>query len=202
MILNKLTSQIERLSFYIPFTRYFFEKYYKEVVTKEVALASIKKEDKVLFIGGGSVPATAYEIHRQTKASVDVIDIDKKAVKLAKELTNKLGYSDINILHGDGTKIDASSYTVVHIALQANPQYKILENIASNSFESTRILIRCPKDSLRYFYKKGFNSNCTKNNKKSKELKIEAICGCSKEFAYQENITMNRTLLFKGLIAH
>lgn len=127
--------------------------YYKKLVREEVDISEIKKEDRVLCIGGGSVPCTALEIHRQTGAKVDIIDIDEEAVFNSKRLIERLGLEDnIRVSKGFGQTVNMSKYNVVHIALQVTCKDEVLDNILENSSGNTRILMRMPKKGLKCFY--------------------------------------------------
>lgn len=144
----------------------FYGKYYKNIVKEEVKLASINENDRVLCIGGGYIPSTAIEIVNQTNASVDVIDIDKKAVEQAKNVVHKLGLSDkINIYLKDGNYVDIEPYDVVHIALQVTPKEKIAQYIWDNLRDGSRVVIRMPKRMLKFFYSNISNRFTVKNSR-------------------------------------
>lgn len=127
--------------------------YYKRLVREEVDISEIKKEDRVLCIGGGSVPCTALEIHRQTGARVDIIDIDGSAVLNSRKLIERLGLEGkIRVSKDFGQTVNMREYNVVHIALQVTCKDEVLDNIFKNSGENTRVLMRMPKKSLKCFY--------------------------------------------------
>lgn len=148
---------------------YIYDKYYKDIVKKEIDLAKIRSTDKVLVIGGGAVPCTAINIANKTKARIDVIDIDEKAVKNSRKLIEKLGLEDrIRIYLKDGKTIDAENYDVIHIALQVTPKEEIVKNLWSKCNEGTRMLIRQPKKLLKVFY-----SNLSEGFIKSEKSKIK-----------------------------
>ncbi|OIJ22066.1 hypothetical protein BKP45_05165 [Anaerobacillus alkalidiazotrophicus] len=135
------------------------QKYYEPIVRKEVRLGEIKEKDRVICIGGGALPWTAIEIAKQSGANVEVIDCDQRAVKLAKKFLKLLKLDDqVKVSLGDGQTIDASKYSVAHIALQASPQDKILKHLLECSQTNTRILIRCPKKGISCLY-----GNCIQN---------------------------------------
>ena len=149
-----------------------YDKYYKDIVKKEIRLAKIKSIDKVLIIGGGAVPCTAINIASTTDARVDVIDIDEEAVKSSKELIQRLGLEDrIKIYLKDAKNIDVKNYDVIHIALLVTPKEEIVNNIWNRCSKGTRMLIRQPKKFLKIFY-----SNLSEVFIMGKKDKMKKIC--------------------------
>lgn len=127
--------------------------YYRNIVKNEIRLASIGSSDKVLCIGGGSIPCTAIEIARQTKALVHVLDIDENAIECASKLIARMGLEDkITVINGNGQDIDISLYDVVHIAQQVSPKEGVLRNIWEKAKEGNRIIVRMPRKMLKPFY--------------------------------------------------
>lgn len=126
---------------------YLFEKYYRNIVTTEIDLGNIGAEDRVLCIGGGSVPATAIVIAQKTMASVTVIDIDADAVNRANKVIKKLKLTDlIDVIQAGGEEICPKDFSVVHIARQVFPQKRVLQSVWLRSIRGTRILVRQQND--------------------------------------------------------
>ncbi len=149
-----------------------YENYYRKIVKDEVKLAKMTNKDKVLCIGGGSIPCTALQIANLTGAEVHVIDIDSKAVNNAKNIIRKMGLGNkIYVTEAKGEDIDVTSYNVIHIALQVTPKEKVIEHIWSKSTEGTRIVVRLPKKSLKCFY-----SNLSDEFLNQRKLSIEDYC--------------------------
>ncbi len=129
--------------------------YYKGIVKKEIKLASIKKEDKVLCIGGGCFPCTAILIAKLTKANVVVIDNDHATIQYAKEKIKSYGLENqIEILLTDGVDIDASNFDIVCIANQITPKEEVLDKVKS-TIKTGKVIVRIPKKCL-----KGCYQNC------------------------------------------
>ncbi len=132
-----------------------FRCYYEKIVANEIVLGEIKKQDRVLCIGGGAFPATAIEINRQTGANVDVLDCDQNAVSHAVDLLKRMHLDEkINVFLGCGQTFDPKEYEVVHIALQVRDREIILEHLQSNALPGTRILARFPRECMERFYHK------------------------------------------------
>ncbi|KAB3534047.1 hypothetical protein F8154_09910 [Alkaliphilus pronyensis] len=148
-----ITKEIEKIMSISPFLIKLCSLYYKRIVSNEIKLGAITNKDRVLCIGGGPIPATALEIAYKTGAIVDVIDGDPDAVDIARKVVKTLRISDkVKIEHGIGQKVDASDYSVIHVALQACPHDSILKNVWGKAPIGARILMRCPKESLAHCY--------------------------------------------------
>lgn len=161
-----LTKELEKVLSRFPISSLLFSLYYRDIVKKEIDIANISKEDRVLCIGGGSFPCTALEIAEKTGAYVEVVDIDPVAIKNSKKLITKLKMDgEVKISKNNGKEIDPSRYSVVHIARQAYPHEEILKNILNKASNNTRILLRSSKKSLQdicnIVYDCIFNGKCS-----------------------------------------
>ncbi len=145
MGIRTMTKRIEKMATASAFVRLFFGAYYEKSLRREIMLGQITADDRVLFIGGGSLPWSAIKIAEYTGASVCVIDMDCEAVEKAKEVIAGLGLSHrIDVRCGFGEEADASGYSVVHVAVQVFSRRKILARIMATAKEGTRVLLRCP----------------------------------------------------------
>lgn len=123
-----------------------YHLYYRELIRREIHLARICVRDRILFVGGGSMPCSAIELARQTKAEIHVIDQDAKAVVKAQKHIFQMGLSArIHCFAASGQRVDAALYSVILIAAQAYPQQAILEHILTKAGKHARILVRHPK---------------------------------------------------------
>lgn len=148
-----------------------YEIYYRNIVRDEIELAEIKSNDKILCIGGGSIPCTAMEIANHTKAKVDVIDIDSKAVYISKAVVKRMGFGNqIQIKKAKGEDIDVEDYNVIHIALQVTPKEEVVKNIWDRSKLGTKIVVRMPKPGLRVFYSNLSEKLSNRSNIKSDKV--------------------------------
>lgn len=153
MIISSCTQKIEYLASKNFLIYKVVEKYYKNMVKREVKLAGISSNDRVLVIGGGPCPCTGILIHQLTKAKVTVIDNVENCVKCSTELIKKLGLKKyVNIILKDGLDIDTSKFNVLHIALQITPKKRVIESLEKTAKNGTRILVRIPKESLNKLY--------------------------------------------------
>lgn len=180
-LIPSFTKRLERFCATSPLLIKLMNRYYQGIVKREVALGKISKKDAVLCIGGGPLPCTAIEIAHQTGAQVQVVDIDPQAVRMARQVIERLNMSNrIKVIHTAGQAVDASRFTVVHVALQAHPHEEILKHIFENAPKGARILMRSPKSFLENLYNyEEFSCPCAQCN----QIK-------------QRNLTMKSTLLF------
>lgn len=163
MIISSCTQKIEYLASKNFLIYKIVEKYYKNMVKREVRLAEISSKDRVLVIGGGPCPYTGILIHQLTKANVTIIDNVENCVKYSTELINKMGLNkNVNIILQDGLDIDTSKFNVLHIALQITPKKRVIECLKKTAKKGTRILVRIPKETLNRLYspiEKDFSTN-------------------------------------------
>lgn len=179
-IIREISKLLEKAANIFPFIMYLHKVYYKKVVKKEIDLANITYSDRVLFIGGGSLPCTALEIAEQTGAKVWVIDSDPKAVKSACLVIKKLKLENkVKVLLSKGEEIDVEGFSVIHIASQAFPREKIMENVWKKVNREVRILVRIPISGLSHFYSS-----------------VEAKCQCGRCKGQEKYSDTKLTLLF------
>lgn len=127
--------------------------YYKRIVNKEIRLADINENDRILCVGGGPCPFSGILLHEHTKAHVTIIDNDECCVEVSKQLVRKLGYEDsIKIYHGDGSDICPEDYTVIHMAVQVSPLDKVFSCMKQKCKLGSKILVRIPKKHLSHTY--------------------------------------------------
>lgn len=66
---------------------------------------------------------TAILFHKITGATVTVIDNDKEAIHVSRNVIEKMGLSDnVKVEHTDGVDISSKNYDLVHIAMQISPK--------------------------------------------------------------------------------
>lgn len=126
--------------------------YYRNLVKKEAKLAGIKPCDKVLCIGGGICPYTGILLHRYTGAEVTIVDNNQACIEKSRRFLKRRGLQQIQVCHGDGTTINCSDYTVIHLALQVAPKEQVLESVVSCSQVGARVLVRMPKAGVAGLY--------------------------------------------------
>jgi len=155
MKIMRFTQKIESAAAKIDFLYWLTSQYYKSVVGREIRLAKINSQDRILCIGGGNCPFSAILLHQKTGAKVTVIDNDFSCVRCAQNTVERLGLSEnISVLYQDGNCPDfsVSEFSVVHFALQISPAQEVFDNLTRRVSPKTKLLIRRPKNALQNMY--------------------------------------------------
>ena len=117
--------------------------FYEKMVKNEIALANISKNDNILHIGCGPIPATSILIIKNTKASVTGIDHDKSSVKQADICISKFNFSDkANVKHAEATNFPVQNYDLIIISQGIKPYNRILEYISRSMKQNSRVILR------------------------------------------------------------
>jgi precorrin-6B methylase 2 len=120
---------------------------YRDIVSKESALLHLTKDDKVLVIGGGSLPATPMLLAQSTGATIDLIDKDPTAVTTAKQFIRTYHLEhNIKVVNANGLQYPMASYDVIIILYGVKQPEMILEYIASQVSEKARVVLRVITD--------------------------------------------------------
>lgn len=148
-IIPILTKGLEKIASFFPIIIPIHHLYYNALVEGEIHTCNISCKDKVLCIGGGPLPCTAMEIARKTGAYVEVIDNDPKSVKMANRVLSLLNMDkNIKVIENSGQQVDASKYSVIHVARQVTPKIETFRNVWGKAPKGARILVRRAKDSF------------------------------------------------------
>lgn len=119
-----------------------YPKGWKNLFRKEMEMAHISKNDRVLHIGCGPFPITAITIEKMTDASVVAIDNNHKAVELAKKYIKKRNIKNIKIELGNGTNYPAKDFDIIIITNAVVPRKQVLDNIFKTSNSNCKIICR------------------------------------------------------------
>ena len=113
------------------------------MIENEIILADISKNDKVLHIGCGPIPATSILLTK--KSGVQVIGIDKnlRSVNQARLCVSKTDVSDkIKITHGDARSYPIGDYDIIIISQGIKPIKEILEHISKSMKNDAHVIFR------------------------------------------------------------
>lgn len=189
MLIVKLSRFIEKAAVRNKLLLGLLSIYYRDLVKREVKLAQLSPDDKILCIGGGKCPLTAILIHKYSGAHVTVIDNDISCVNRANECIHLNCLSNINVKYDDGNKIDPADYNVIHLAMQVYPMQDVLEHIIQKSNQNTKILVRKPKKKIGALYS-NFKINTDLDEKK---IKHNVFVNAAFTFLYYKKpIVVNR----------
>ncbi len=130
-----------------------YARHYNDVIRREIELGAITSEDLVLNIGCGGIPFTAIKINQLTGARVYAVDRDKEAIAAAKRCIKSFGLeNEVTAACIDGTAKIPFDYTVVLVALQAEPKKAIYENLVDQGSPGARLIFRRPRRELSHQY--------------------------------------------------
>lgn len=111
------------------------------IVKLEIEDFEILKSSKILFIGAGAMPITAYTIFKEASANIICVDTDSEAIDLAKQVSKKLGidgvYFERNI-----ENIEIEKFTHIIIASLVQKKDELLEYISPKMNKDTKIILR------------------------------------------------------------
>lgn len=122
---------------------YLLNKRFERLLERELALLSDTPPTRILFIGSGPMPISAFHLHLMTGRPVDCLDANPDAVTTAQQVIDKLGFkASFQVLSGAGEDFDVSRYDLILIALLAKPKHRILRNLRKHAAPGCRVLCR------------------------------------------------------------
>ena len=148
-------------------------KFHTYSVKKEIEMAGLKKEDKILHIGCGSIPYTLIILSNVLKTKVFGIDNNQKVVENARNLIKKFEkYDSIMIDKADGDRYDISSFNVIIISYGINQLDLVLKHVTNSAYKKSKVIIRRPNlEKNKYldkiiekYYKKKIRSLLTQDS--------------------------------------
>jgi ribosomal protein S18 acetylase RimI-like enzyme len=133
--------------------RYLLSDRFDTLIRRELALLSGPPPQRILFIGSGPLPISAYYLHRLTGKRVDCLDRDPAAVAVSRQLIETLGLGDaLHVFNGEGESFHISDYDLIVVALLAKPKRRILRNLRKKAAPGCRILCRTSYGLRRLVY--------------------------------------------------
>ena len=129
-----------------------FPYYDSYVRTIDAESTLIGRPRRILFIGSGPVPLSAILYARKfPEARVDIVDIDKAALKKGAKVAKKAGTPLGKQIAGDAATIKGlSNYDVVVVALEVGPtdatKRAVLEGMFADAAPRTTVLLRGSRD--------------------------------------------------------
>lgn len=140
----------EKIAFSLEVLHPYYLKFYEELVEKEINMAEVTSEDKILVIGCGSLPATSIIIVNKTHAKTVSIDVDPEAVdKAVCFIRQHHLQSFMKCECADGLSYPISSYDVIFVLYGIKQQKEILKYISQNMKDNARIIYRTTEDVLK-----------------------------------------------------
>lgn len=122
---------------------YLLNKRFERLINRELSLLNGDPPRKILFVGSGPLPISAFHMQRATDQSIDCLDSNPSAVHISRQVIERLGLQDqIRVFNGLGESFDISQYDLILIALLAKPKRRILRNLRKRAAPGCRILCR------------------------------------------------------------
>jgi threonine dehydrogenase-like Zn-dependent dehydrogenase len=163
---------------------YIYFDFYSDIIKNEIALAGISKENKILHIGCGPIPATSILIAKMTGARVTCIDKDPISIQKATLCVSYNGLSEkIKVAHFDSWTYPVEKFDIIIISQGVKPIIKTLSHIAKSMNENALIIYR--------------TSFSPRGDISEKDLFIKELFKVHKFAAQKKNALMVSILLLK-----
>jgi hypothetical protein len=128
---------------------------YEYLAQCEVELSRMQRDDKVLFIGSGYLPITAFEYVRQAGCHVDCVDFVPEAIECARGITRRIDMEDrVRFFQTRGEAHDPGEYDVILVGVLAMPKMAILGHLAAHVKGGCRVLCRTTYGLRQLVYQK------------------------------------------------
>ena len=142
-------SFLELLAIHFDFFYRLLMSWRKPIFLKEIKMAKIASNDKVLLIVTGILPSEAVLIDEEANAKVVTIDNNLRACKAAKSYIKKKGLEDkIKVDYADGKDYPVDCFNVIFIAINVSPIGEVLKNLSTNIKKGTRIMCKGRKNDI------------------------------------------------------
>ncbi|AUX08816.1 protein-L-isoaspartate carboxylmethyltransferase [Halalkaliarchaeum desulfuricum] len=129
-----------------------YTRIYRSVVDREIELAGIDANDRVLNVGCGAMPFTAALLAKRSGATVYALDNDPSVVREARRNLARAGVADdVEVVVGDGREVIGDGThlpepcSVAVVALQAEPKDEIVERYRRAQGGPSRVVVRQPR---------------------------------------------------------
>lgn len=152
MLITKITQKLEKKAQANCQIYDLISRYYKPLIKKEIRLANIKKDDKIMCIGGGNCPMSAILLQKYTGAEVTILDCNKQCCICAETLIEQKNLENLRVLCCNGCDAPCEKFDIIHLAMQISPLESTLKNLMARSNSGTKFLVRIPKKSLSNLY--------------------------------------------------
>lgn len=141
--LDSLYFKLEVFFSRISFLSWAYIKFHELSVKKEIELAGLSQDDKILHIGCGAIPYTSIVLARKTNACITGIDNKSQIVDVANVYLKKHNLLDkITIERGDGNTYDASKFDTIIISYGIACPDTVLKHVISSIKDGAKIVLR------------------------------------------------------------
>jgi cyclopropane fatty-acyl-phospholipid synthase-like methyltransferase len=117
--------------------------FYDEMTKNEIKLANISKDDVILHIGSGPIPATSILLAKKVGAQVISIDNNIHSAKQAISCVSEANVADkVQIKHADANSFPADEFDVIIISQGTRPHKELLQHISQSMKNDARVIYR------------------------------------------------------------
>ena len=117
--------------------------FYDKMTKNEIKLANISKDDVILHIGSGPIPATSILLAKKVGAQVISIDNNIRSVKQAISCVSEAGVADkVQIKYADANSFPADKFDVIIISQGTRPYKELLQHISQSMKDDARVIFR------------------------------------------------------------
>ncbi len=152
-----LTQWLERQSLRCIGLRALQMAHYQARVARELQPLALPKAAKILCLGCGYLPLTAFCLAQQG-FQVVAVDRDAKACRMAAEWLDqqqqchKLGHPLVQVVCAEAGEVAAQGFQLVHLAAQIQPQQQVIQSLWPSMDKEAWLLARLPKAWLQSAY--------------------------------------------------
>jgi len=130
-----------------------YRQRYQSLAAREIRLAGLTPEDRVLFIGSGPLPISAVEYVARAGCTVDAIDRFAEPVELSSKVIAKLELaSRLRVMHSTGEEVPVDGYDAIIIGVLAEPKSVILDHLDAEARADCRIVCRTTQGLREFVY--------------------------------------------------
>lgn len=113
------------------------------MIKNEIKLVNISKDDVILHIGGGPIPATSILFAKKVGAQIVSIDNNIRSVKQAISCVSESGVADkVQIKYADANSFPADKFDVIIISQGTRPYKELLQHISQSMKDDARVIFR------------------------------------------------------------
>ena len=186
MVMNTIGNALKKFEFFggkwSSFGALYGRLFYQHMVKKELNFSSLETDASLLHLGCGPYPFTAL-ILAEKGYYVDAVDRDPEVLSMAQNVIQSSQVSDrINLINGEGTKLDYSTYDAVWISFSVSPRYRCIQQVLKTLKSGGQIIYRNPRGWLSNFYE----CSCPEDFKEQQEIK------CVKQKIGKESIVIEK----------
>ena len=130
-----------------------YTAFFRQMTIKELQMACIQPEYRILHVGCGSVPNTLLILAEALPASYVGIDRDGVAVGRARNMVQQYGLEQrVTIEEDDALAVDYSSFDLIILSLGVEPREAILAAMCESMKSDAKIVTRKPWDFMDRLY--------------------------------------------------